>query len=273
MSQHPRERVDPRRSFIELIAEIRLAAPDMAGRVEDLTPAQQPIFEQQYEKLLAVKLSSAPKEKRIESAAAFAWGIARQSEAGSVSARKNQANEATSENLVWLSLPVAREHCTADAIVYRYIQKEQAQIIHDYAESYNKRKGRFWVPGYSAVRIHEDLDCFKNAQTVLDAINRLENAGLIDTGRTGAFVEKHPEDKMKQDTAMWLHAYEPVSRDDVTAYLDRHDAQTHGISLGMLMTLFQYEPETKHLYATDLAKRLPLAPETIRELRKKLPKD
>lgn len=273
MSPPPQERVEPRRSFVELIEEIRLAAPDLAGRVEDLTPAQQPIFQQRYENMLAVKLSSATKEKRIESAAALAWGIARQSEAGSVSARKKQANEATSENLVWLSLPVARQHCTADAIVYRYLQKEQAQITHDFAESYNKRDNRFWVPGYSAVRIHDKLDCFKDAQTVLDSINRLQEAGLIDTERTGRFVEEDLRMKMKRDIAMWLHAPAPVNKGDVTAYLDRRDAQTHGLSLGMLVTLFRYEPEAKHLYATELANRLPLAPETIRKLLKKLRKD
>jgi hypothetical protein len=256
-------------TFAEFIADLRSFAPQLAAILLSLPPDRKAAYHAQFQRSVTNPLNPADKRsetQRKRDAADFIYTMA------SHEADSTAKYPIAPHGHVCFSLRMARELCPADAIVYRFLQTKQEELPYSLGASSYVRQGLLWVPGHSAVSIHRELDCFKNAQTVLDAIDRLENEGLIRTERTGAFVEHDRRTKMRCDMAMWFHVPEPVNKSEPTFCVDCADALEHGLSLGMLVTLFRLEPETKNLYATDLAKRLPLTAETIRSLCKKLPK-
>ena len=259
-------------SFTEFIAELQSFAPELAAILLSLPPARKAAYYAQYQRSIANPLN--PGDPRSESqrkrdAADFVYMMASREAGSSSTIAKLQI---TPHGHVCFSLQMARELCPADAIVYRFLQDKQEELRYSLGASSYVRQGLFWVPGYSAVTIHRELDCFRNAQTVLDSVNRLENENLIKTERTGAFVHRDRRTYMRCDIAMWLHVPKRVDKTEPTVCVDSADALQYGLSLGMLVTLFRLEPETKKLPATKLAKRLPFTAETIRTFRKKLPK-
>lgn len=263
---------DETASFAEFIAELQGFAPQLAAILLSLPPNRKAEFHAQYKRSVSNRLNPGDKrsqEQRKKDAADFIYFEA------SYERNKTTANnikQLTPQGHVCFSLSMARDFCPADAIVYRFLQEKQKETSYSLGAQEYVRQGVPWVAGHSAVTIDRELDCFQNAQTVLDAVNRLEDEGLIRTERTGGFVHRDRRTFMRRDIAMWFHVPEPVDSTEPTVCVDSADARQYGLSMGMLVTLFRLEPETKNLYATELAKRLPFTAETIRALRKKLPK-
>jgi hypothetical protein len=262
-------------SLVKFLKDLQELGLHFVKEFADLSPEQRVAWRDEYERRLKTKKSWDPGDEteRRKTAAAFSLNFAQQNPAAParlVSVVATTLRPPT--DLRRFSLALARQMCPSDALVYRYLQEEQAKLTASYAPAYNERERRRWVPGYSAQFIHGELKCFKDSQTVLDAVDRLEGAGLIMTERTGKFIRPDLRTGRKRDIAMWLHVSAPLDRAEETVTVEAADALKYGLSLGMLVSLIRMEPDAQKRYATDLAKRLPLSVDTIRELRKKVPK-
>ncbi|MEQ1858472.1 MAG: hypothetical protein ABMA13_00895 [Chthoniobacteraceae bacterium] len=250
----------------ELLATIEADAPDIAILVRRLSIEQQVAFKQDYEKRLQNRKSWDPTDEAVRRRTAAAFALE--------SAKINREQSATTPqepqpgDLRGFALAVARQLCPADAIVYRYLQQTQIAESRSMSATYNERRGKRWVPGYSAQQIHQDLGCFKDAQTVLDAINRLEEAKVIETERKGEFVAPERRTGRKRDIRMWLHVPAPLNQQEETVWFSATDAMRHGLAIAMLLHLFRLDKQLKNAPATDLAKRLPYSVKSIRKHRK-----
>lgn len=180
-----------------------------------------------------------------------------------------------------ISLPVAIRHGFYAGILYPYLVEKKREYS-TYPDTYNKRKGVKWVPGLTMAEIVRDLPIFPDAKTVKHAADALENAGIIATESTGAFLDPRHVTGRKRDTATWWHVPTAV----VPAYVDRDqhyrisalETAQYGGAQALILAHWRHstvdlkEDEVfyKKLSAAEMEKILPLDERTIRRHLKKL---
>jgi len=174
-----------------------------------------------------------------------------------------------------ISLPVARDHGFYAGILYPYLLEKKREHS-TYPDSYNKRQGVKWIVSLPMAEIVHALPIFPDTKTVKRAADALENAGMIKTESTGAFLDPKHVTGRKRDTATWWHVPTSV----VPAYVDQDqhyeisalETIRYGSAQALILAHWRHAPNElkenaasyKKLSAAEMAKILPLDERTNR---------
>ncbi len=178
------------------------------------------------------------------------------------------------------SVAIARRLDITAAVVYRYLQAEQAQNIGD-IQSFHE--WRYWSTESAELIMTLSLPFLKSRQVVENAMIRLEAAKLIRTEATGKFLPQKHYTGRKRDIQTWCHARAPINYEEPGLEFDVVAARLHGMREAILTAHLENVQAASvvsgttgnhyvKMVATEVEKVLPIGEKTIRSLLSKLKK-
>jgi len=181
-------------------------------------------------------------------------------------------------------LSIAKESNITDAIIYEHMQQLQRDLKYEAQHMAGIHPafadGKLWITNTSTDEIFKALPCFKTRQTVIDGLNRLEQAGqivvrvlsksgIIQTDKTGVATYGFCKKGFYWCTITPVCYHVPKTSIEFDhLYIDAEEAIEYGIAKATLLEYFRQTASTedgfKRMCAKELEAVLPLNEKSIR---------